>query len=98
MAGCREIADDPEATQRFQKLYWTIERGGLASVMFPWLALPSRILKFRATVKLYLTLKDIIESRRKTGRTEDDAMQVLLDKGDGPYEIVHVSTRWHESL
>jgi hypothetical protein len=58
--------------------------------MAPWLPLPARIRKFRATVELYMTLKRIITARKAEGRTEEDAMQMMLDRGDGPKEIVHV--------
>ena len=89
---CSEIADDSRAVQRFQDLFWNIENGAMAHVMFPWLPLPSRIRKFRGTVEVYMTLKKIIEVRKNTGRVEDDALQILLDNGDGVLEIVTVST------
>lgn len=90
-AACREIADSPAAVQRIQDLYWATERGAMASVMFAWLPLPARIRKLRATVELYLTLKRIVEARKNKVKVEDDAMQALLDRGDGVYEIVYVS-------
>lgn len=42
-------------------------------------------------MQLYLTLKKVVEDRQVTGRVEDDAMQELLDRGDGMYRVVHVS-------
>ena len=42
---------------------------------------------------LYLLVKDIIDDRAKTGRREKDAMQVLIDEGDGVNDIVQVRQR-----
>ena len=42
---------------------------------------------------LYLLVKGIIDDRAKTGRREKDAMQVLIDEGDGVNDIVQVRQR-----
>ena len=59
----------------------------------PWLPSKARKLKLDSTMDLYLLVKDIIDDRAKTGRREKDAMQVLIDEGDGVNDIVQVRQR-----
>ena len=88
---CREIADDPAAVKRLTELYWLVERGSTAtSILLPWFPSRARKQKNDATVELYMILKKHIDDRKETGRTETDAMQVLLDMGDGVNDIVQV--------
>lgn len=48
-------------------------------------------MKNDATRELYEIVKTHVEERRDTGKREVDAMQVLLDEGDGVRDIVQVS-------
>lgn len=88
---CREIADSPAAVKRVIELFWLVQRGSTAmTVLLPWLPSRARKLKIDATKELYNIVKGHVEDRQKTGRRETDAMQVLLDEGDGVNDIVDV--------
>jgi hypothetical protein len=56
----------------------------------PWFPSRARKQKNDATAELYTILKTHIDDRKETGRAEMDAMQVLLDMGDGVNDIVQV--------
>lgn len=88
---CREIADDPVVVERVAQLYRDIERGSTAAtVLLPWLPSLARKRKANATKEIYGILKSIVDERERTGRTEVDALQVLIDEGDGDNDIVMV--------
>jgi len=89
-ASCREIADDADEVKRVTDLYWKMEKGSTpTAILFPWLPVPARKRRNDATMDLYLLIKKHVDKRKADGRVEADAMQVLLDEGDGENDIVH---------
>ena len=68
-----------------------MEKGSTpASVLFPWFPSAARKRKNAATNDLYLLLKKHLDARQEEGRREEDAVQVLIDEGDGVNDIVQV--------
>jgi sterol 14-demethylase len=60
-------------------------------VMYPWLPLLSTAKRNYAGARLYMVFNNLITDRKKHNRTEDDAMQYLLDQGDNVVDIITVS-------
>lgn len=51
----------------------------------------SKVKKTLAGTQLYLVFQKIVEERKKTGKREDDPMQLLIDEGDTTVQILQVS-------
>ena len=52
-------------------------------MLLPWIPSKARNLRDSSTRELYEIVKTIVDDRKQTGRRGEDAMQVLLDEGDG---------------
>ncbi|KAF2859726.1 hypothetical protein K470DRAFT_218461, partial [Piedraia hortae CBS 480.64] len=86
---CWEIADDPVLMDEVLQLYETIEETATPfSIMYPWLLVPAKARRLYAGAKLYRTFGRVVNERRKTGTRYDDALQYLLDQGDGIKDII----------
>jgi cytochrome P450 len=93
-----QLADDPQKVARISVLYRDMEYGANArSIFLPWLPNKPRDRRDAATRELFGMLYGIIETRSKSGRSEDDALQVLLDDGYTAVGIVKVGTVAYES-
>ncbi|KAG6014413.1 hypothetical protein E4U43_006570, partial [Claviceps pusilla] len=80
--GTNDVADSPALLDETLKIFTTMDDSSALEVMFPRMPLPSRLSKMWAGARLHLIFSKIMDQRRKTGRTEDDAMQSMMDTGD----------------
>ena len=62
-------------------------------MLLPWIPSKARNLRDSSTRELYEIVKTIVDDRKQTGKRGEDAMQVLLDEGDGLNDIVQVRGR-----
>ncbi|KAG5990627.1 hypothetical protein E4U54_004060 [Claviceps lovelessii] len=80
--GTNDVADSPALLDETLKIFTTMDDSSALEVMFPRMPLPSRLSKMWAGARLHLIFSKIMQQRRETGRTEDDAMQSMMDAGD----------------
>jgi len=86
-----EIADNPAIVVRLEHLYNEVDEGNTsAAILLPWW--PSRggdlIKKLLATKRIYDIITKAIDTRIKSRSPWGDALQMLLDSGDGNMMVV----------
>ncbi|CAM1505994.1 Fc.00g116310.m01.CDS01 [Cosmosporella sp. VM-42] len=62
-------------------VYKPLEESSLLDLWFPMLPTPSKLKKLWGYTSLHWSLQSILNSRRRTGRVENDAMQMMMDSG-----------------
>ncbi|KAJ1302344.1 hypothetical protein OPQ81_001159 [Rhizoctonia solani] len=88
-AAAREIADSVERCKQLEELYWKVERSNTAaSLLFPWFPSIARIQKIAATIKIYNMLNNVIKSRQREGRREEDPLQKFIDGGYSTVDVI----------
>lgn len=94
-----QLADDQAALEKLNVLYTTVEQSTSPSVvLLPWFPSRTRNTRKEKTKELYNFIASFVDSRRESGKTEDDAVQMLLDQGDPTYKIVTVSRTIYRAL
>jgi hypothetical protein len=92
--GCNEIANDPRLQAKTLSFFETIERSATPSrVIFPWLPTPAKLKQSYAGGALFMMFQGIVNERKKTGKQEEDALQLMIDHGDDVSMIIRVSTQ-----
>lgn len=89
--GIHEIAQDEKLLDSTLKYFSKIEYCSPIQIMFPNWPVPSMLAKLWAGFSLHQLMVGMMNERRKTGRTEVDALQFLMDLGEPDLEIVKVS-------
>ena len=95
MVGIEELAEDTELRERFMHYFEMIDESATpALVMFPRFPWPALIKRYYAGTRLYMMIEDIGKKRRQSGKNpkDVDALQYLLERGDGMQEIVFFIT------
>ncbi|KAF7551132.1 hypothetical protein G7Z17_g5247 [Cylindrodendrum hubeiense] len=85
--GTKDIADDPKELARTMAIYASMDGSYAIDVMFPSFPTLKKFKKVWAGAQLHITLSRIVNERKKTGRREEDAMQVLMDQGEDNAKI-----------
>lgn len=89
--GATEIANDRKLLDTTLGLFESIEQSAKPyQVMFPWLPSPALINRFYAGTRMYMIFKNLVDTRMKTGRREEDALQYLIDQGDSIEKMIAV--------
>ncbi|KDR74009.1 hypothetical protein GALMADRAFT_71675 [Galerina marginata CBS 339.88] len=89
MASCSELANDLEAMDKIQKLYWTLEKSATpTALLLPWFPGPAKKKKEAATKELFVTLYGYVEGRRAAEVPSSDAIDVLIGQGMSTQMIV----------
>jgi len=92
MTGCVEISSDPALLDKTLSLFESIDNGSSpARIAFPWLPTPGYLKRMWAGTKMYMVISKIVDERKKNGRREDDALQMMIDQGEDIINIVSVS-------
>ncbi|KAM3445494.1 hypothetical protein NHJ13734_000407 [Beauveria thailandica] len=86
--GVHEIAEDEELLDSTLKQFSSMENCSLLQIMFTGWPLPSMLSKLWAGFKLHRVITGLIKERRRTGRNETDALQLLMNWGETDLEIV----------
>lgn len=89
--GCNDIAEDPKLLETTLEAYKRLDVGSATEIMFPWLLTPTKIRKMWAGYTLFSHISNIVKERRRTGKTDNDALQVMIDNGDNEAVISTVS-------
>ena len=92
IAACDEIASNQALLDKTLKLFETIgDTATPLSIMYNWMPVPAKFRRLYAGVQLYTIIKSVADARRKEERSEDDALQFLIDHGDDIFKITTVS-------
>lgn len=81
--GSKDVADNPKLLNETMQIFTTLDDSSALEVMFPKIPFPSKLNKMWAGTKLHWIFSKIMQDRRTTGRVEHDAMQSLMDAGEG---------------
>ncbi|KAH0837817.1 cytochrome P450 [Lanmaoa asiatica] len=85
----QEIANDPALVAQLKSLYDTLDSGTTpTTVLFPWLPGPSMLKKLLATKNVYDIVSRAIDVRVKSGKLQNDTLQMLIDEQDEQQVIV----------
>lgn len=89
MVGAREIAEDRTKLSKALGLFEDIEASSTPTgIIMPWLPIPAKLRRYLSGARLAMMFSPIINERKATGRREDDALQYLIDCGDGLKNII----------
>lgn len=90
--GVQEIAESPKLLEESLHLVEAIDKNSsTARIIFPWLPTLKHANRLVASIRFYFMIHRIVQNRKKTGRREEDMVQVLLDDGESTMKIVMVS-------
>jgi hypothetical protein len=88
---CDDIANDPAILAQCLRYFETIEGSATPlSIIFPRMPSWSKAKRTHAGFKLYTIFKRLIESRAGDNCERHDALQYLIDQGDGVVDIISV--------
>lgn len=94
ITACDELASDQALLDKTLKMFETIGNTATPlSIMYSWMPVLAKFRRLYAGVQLYTIIKSVVDTRRKEGRSEDDALQFLIDHGDDIFKITTVSLR-----
>ncbi|GBE78810.1 hypothetical protein SCP_0200070 [Sparassis crispa] len=89
MASCSELADDTEASARFEENFWTLEQSSTpVALLLPWFPSRAKRNRERATRELYSMLQGYIDKRRNADVPSADTIDLLLQDGAEDAEII----------
>jgi len=84
-----EIADDPTIVARLKHLYEEVDGGNTpTAILLPWWPSRGMIRKLLATKRIYDIATKALDARLKSGKPQDDTLQMLLDSGDDHAAVV----------
>lgn len=90
--GSKEIAESQDLLSRSLSLVHQIgENSSTARIIVSWLPTLKYIKRLVAAGRLYMLLNGLSKDRKRTGRREDDALQLLMDEGEPGTKIVEAS-------
>lgn len=81
MVGTHDIANSLELVDKTRQIYKPLEESSLFDLWFPLLPTPSKLRKIWGYSRLHWSIQGFVANRRKTGRVENDAMQMMMDQG-----------------
>jgi len=91
MASCRELATDTAVVDKLQKDYWLLEKSATpTALLLPWFPSKDKKNKEAATKRLFTTLHDYVELRKKSDVPTLDAIDILLGKGLSSEDTISV--------
>ncbi|KAK5996005.1 Cytochrome P450 monooxygenase claM-like protein [Cladobotryum mycophilum] len=85
--GSHDVANNPKLVKETLDLFIKIDGSSAIEILFPSLPTPFKLRKLWSGARMHRILSGIVADRKKTGRTEDDAMQMLMDSGDNDLTI-----------
>jgi len=83
------VADSVEAVTRLRKQYEAMEHAQVPhSLLFPWLPDWYKFNRLRSATGIYMTFAGLVDKRKKTGSTKNDALGALIEMGDSTMDII----------
>ncbi|KAI0419431.1 cytochrome P450 [Xylaria grammica] len=82
--GITEIAEDEKLLFSTLRTFEQFDQNtSVARIVFPWLITPKYVARFIAGARLYTTITRIFNGRGKSGRLQDDIVQLFSDEEGG---------------
>ncbi|RCI16156.1 hypothetical protein L249_1816 [Ophiocordyceps polyrhachis-furcata BCC 54312] len=85
--GSNDVADDASLLDETLAVFGRLDSSSALEIMFPRLFTPNKLRKLIAGLKLHRAFSSLVDERRRSGRKDDDAMQLLMDVTDSNVQI-----------
>jgi len=86
--GAAEIYRSPELMEKTLGWFESLQNASALQIIFPWIPTFADLSRLYAGARIFYLLKGFVEDRKKTGRREEDALQHLIDTGNGDIKKV----------
>lgn len=86
--GAAGIYRDPVLMEKTLGWFEKLQNASAWQIIFPWFPTFADLSRLYAGARTYSLLKGFVDDRKKTGRREEDALQHLIDTGDGDIKKV----------
>ena len=80
MTGTHDIANDLDLVIKTREVYKPLEESSLFDIWFPLLPTPSKLRRLWGYSRLHWMIQGFVAERRRTGRVEQDAMQLMMEQ------------------
>lgn len=91
LLGSYDVANSPRLLAETLAVYDRMGDSSAMQTMFPMMPTLGMLRKLCGGARLHFLFRSIIRDRRKCGRRENDAMQIMMDNGDSDIQISTVS-------
>ncbi|PFH61087.1 hypothetical protein XA68_18295 [Ophiocordyceps unilateralis] len=85
--GSNDVADDDGLLDDTLAVFGRLDSSSALEIMFPKLFTPNKLRKLLAGLKLHRAFSAVVDKRRRSGRKDNDAMQVLMESTDSNVQI-----------
>ncbi|KAH7310821.1 cytochrome P450 [Stachybotrys elegans] len=79
--GTHDIANDLDLVHKTREMYKPLGESSMFDIWFPLLPTPAKAKKVLAYSRLYWLMQGFVSDRQKTGRKENDALQLMMEQG-----------------
>ncbi|KAK5657428.1 hypothetical protein OQA88_3000 [Cercophora sp. LCS_1] len=86
--GAAEIYRSPELMEKTLGWFEKLQNASAVQIIFPWMPTFADLSRVYAGARVFYLLKSLMEDRKKAGRREQDALQHLIDTGNGDIKKV----------
>ncbi|KAF4963183.1 hypothetical protein FSARC_8761 [Fusarium sarcochroum] len=80
MTGTHDIANSLDLVIKTREVYKPLDESSLFDIWFPLLPTPSKLRRLWGYSKLHWLIQGFVSERRKSGRVEQDAMQLMMEQ------------------
>lgn len=80
MTGTHDIANSLDLVIKTREVYKPLEESSLFDIWFPLLPTPSKLRRLWGYSRLHWLIQGFVSERRKSGRVEQDAMQLMMEQ------------------
>lgn len=80
MTGTHDIANNMDLVLKTREIYKPLEESSLFDIWFPLLPTPSKLRRLWGYSRLHWLIQGFVSDRRKSGRLEQDAMQLMMEQ------------------
>lgn len=80
MTGTHDIANSLDLVVKTREVYKPLEESSLFDIWFPLLPTPSKLKRLWGYSRLHWLIQSFVSERRKSGRVEQDAMQLMMEQ------------------
>lgn len=91
LLGAHEVANSPKLLAETLAVYERMSDSSALQTMFPMMPTLGKLRKLWGGAKLHFLFRRIMRERKRCGRRENDAMQIMMDNGDSDSRITTVS-------
>lgn len=80
MTGTHDIANSLDLVAKTREVYKPLEESSLFDIWFPLLPTPSKLRRLWGYSRLHWLIQSFVSERRRSGRVERDAMQLMMEQ------------------